>query len=72
MKSIQLGDVTVTTLDDFAEAIHVNPSTAWRWSRKRRNALPTVRIGRRIYVLIDDLSAWVRRSSVSIQQKVKP
>jgi hypothetical protein len=62
---IELLDKRRYTLPQIARRADVHPGTVWRWvtSGVRGTKLPSVRVGGRLYVLEDDLDAFIESSN---------
>lgn len=71
---IELLDKRRYTLPQIARRADVHPGTVWRWvtSGVRGTKLPSVRVGGRLYVLEDDLDAFIESSSEMTNAAVRP
>jgi predicted DNA-binding transcriptional regulator AlpA len=41
--------------------------TTWRWRKRRRNPIPHVKVGTRVFYELDEVLRWIRKQRVIVR-----
>lgn len=58
------GRAELLTIEEAAQYLRVHHLTVYRWIKRKRNPLPVLKLGKRIYrISLKELHAWAKENA---------